>query len=208
MWKRIMLATVFVGLIGILVVGAVGRTMDRTARVVEAQGRGYGRDLGEASQGLGTGYNQGIERGQDDQDPQSGSLGQGLGRISEDQTGLGQGRESGTLGQGLGSGSGNQSGSDQARVDEWLTVQGTVISVDEEELHVQADDGILMVVGHRPWSFAQEQDFSAQAGDEVTLTGFYEGEEFEVGRIENVTSGQSVLLRDENGRPMWAGRGQ
>jgi hypothetical protein len=40
------------------------------------------------------------------------------------------------------------------------------------------------------------------------LVGFYEGDDFEVGQIDNATNGQTVLVRDENGRPLWAGRGR
>jgi len=40
------------------------------------------------------------------------------------------------------------------------------------------------------------------------LAGFFEGEEFEVGRIENLTAGQIVALRDPDGRPQWAERGR
>jgi len=48
MLKKIVLGTLLVGLIGILVVGAVIRTMDKTALVAEAHGPGYGRGNGEA----------------------------------------------------------------------------------------------------------------------------------------------------------------
>jgi len=67
MLKKIVLGTLFIGLIGIMVTGAVVRTMDKTGRVVEA--RGYGRGNGEAGayaaggsgQGRG-GYGQGNAR--------------------------------------------------------------------------------------------------------------------------------------------------
>ena len=48
----------------------------------------------------------------------------------------------------------------------------------------------------------------AQAGDSVSLTGFYEDGDFEVGQIDDQTTGQTVSLRDESGRPLWAGRGR
>ena len=40
------------------------------------------------------------------------------------------------------------------------------------------------------------------------LYGFYEGDDFEIGAIEDVTSGERVTLRDDTGRPLWAGRGR
>jgi hypothetical protein len=73
---------------------------------------------------------------------------------------------------------------------------------------VQTGDGRCVRVENRAWWFAEEQGFWAQTGDDVTLIGFYEGDESEVGQIDNLTSGQSVLLRGDGGRPMWAGRGR
>jgi hypothetical protein len=181
MWKRIILAVVFVGLIGVLVVGGINRTMDRTAQVVEAQGRRGGYGPGGAAEGLGAGCGQG-----------SGGEGRGYG--------------SGT--QGRGNRRGDQTGTGQAHVEEWLTFNGTVTDVDGDALLVQTEDDAQVAVENRAWWFAQEEGFSAEIGDEVTLLGFYEGEELEVGRIDDFTNGQSVLLRDKDGRPMWAGRGR
>jgi hypothetical protein len=73
---------------------------------------------------------------------------------------------------------------------------------------VEATDGTQVGVEGRPWSFAQEQAFQAQAEDQVSLQGFYEDGEFKAGRIDNLTNGQSVDLREDSGRPMWAGRGR
>jgi hypothetical protein len=50
MLKQIVLGTLLVGLIGILVAGAVFRTMDRTGNVAEA--RGLGRGLGNGGNRL------------------------------------------------------------------------------------------------------------------------------------------------------------
>jgi len=80
--------------------------------------------------------------------------------------------------------------------------------VDADTLVVQTAGGEQVTMENRPWWFAQEQGFSAQVGDQVTLVGFYEGDDFEVGRIDDATNGQKVLVRDENGRPLWAGRGR
>jgi len=184
MLKKIVLGTLLVGLIGILVVGAVIRTMDKTERVAEASGRGYGRNnaevgtyaAGGSGQGRG-GYAQGGNRG-------------GYGS---------RGREDAPS---------DQTGTSQANVEEWLTLQGTVVSVDADALVVQTVSGEQVTMENRPWWFAQEQGFSAQVGDQVKLIGFYEGDRFEVGQIDDITKGQTVLVRDENGRPLWAGRGR
>jgi hypothetical protein len=103
---------------------------------------------------------------------------------------------------------GDGTGTGQAQVDEWLTLQGTVTSVDADTLAVQTDGGEQVTVDNRAWWFAQDQGFTAQAGDRVTLTGFYEDGDFEVGQIDDLTTGQTVSLRDNSGRPLWAGRGR
>jgi hypothetical protein len=175
MVKKIVLGTLFIGLIGILVTGAVFRTMDKTERVAEASGRGYGRELDEGGAYV------------------AGGAGRGRG---------GYGR------QGLEDAPGDQTGIGQAQVEEWLFIQGTIASVDADTLVVQTVSGEQVTVENRAWWFAQEQGFSAQVGDQVTLVGFYEGDDFEVGRIDDATTSQTVLLRDENGRPLWAGRGR
>jgi hypothetical protein len=192
MLKKIVLGTLFIGLIGVLVVGAAARTLDRTERVVEAQGYGYGHDeVGECEEG---------ESGQ--------GHGHGKGEVSEcEASGSGQGR-GGYGRQGSEDAPGDQTGTGQADVEGWLTLQGTIVSVDPNALVAQIDSGQQVTVENRAWWFAQEQGFSAQVGDQVMLIGFYEGDHFEVGRIENATNGQTVRLRDENGRPLWAGRGR
>jgi hypothetical protein len=65
-----------------------------------------------------------------------------------------------------------------------------------------------VVVENRPWWFAQEQGVEVQPGDGIVLTGFYEDGEFEVGEIKNLRSGQVVEIREESGRPLWAGGGR
>lgn len=200
MLKKIVLGTLLIGLIGILVAGAVIRTMDKTASVAEAQGYGRGQGNGEAGAYV------------------TGGLGQGSG-VSAQSNGRGGYGQSGSRG-GYG-GQGREdapaiSSTGQANVEEWLTLKGTVVSVGADTLVMETDNGEQVSVENRAWWFAQEQGFSAQVGDQVTLVGFYEGEDpstgselrFEVGRIDDVTKGQIVLVRDENGRPLWAGRGR
>ncbi|NOR83494.1 MAG: hypothetical protein GQ526_08385 [Ardenticatenales bacterium] len=99
-------------------------------------------------------------------------------------------------------------GGGQADVEAWIQLQGTVVSVDIDTLLVELGSGEQVSMENRAWWFALEQGFSVQAGDQVILSGFYEGEDLEVGRIENLTSGQSVLIREQGGRPMWAGGGR
>jgi hypothetical protein len=99
-------------------------------------------------------------------------------------------------------------GSGQAQASTWLPVQGHVVSVDAVALVVQTTDGEQVSVQGQPWRYAQAQGFVAQVGDPITLSGFYVGNELEVGQMDNTTNGQTVLLRDESGRPLWSGGGR
>lgn len=119
----------------------------------------------------------------------------------------GQGGQ-GQAGQGLGGSSGEGAGAGQADVDEWLTLDGTVVSVDSYALIVETADGQEITMRGRPWLFAQESGLVLQVGDQVQLIGFDEEGEFEIGQIASLTTGNSVQIREESGRPLWAGRGR
>jgi hypothetical protein len=93
----------------------------------------------------------------------------------------------------------------QAEVNEWITLQGSVIDVDGSTMVIILSSGELVTVEGRPWSFAQQQGFSAAVGDEVALTGFFEGEKFEAGLVANITNNLVINIRQENGRPLWSG---
>jgi hypothetical protein len=296
MLKKLLVGTLLVGLIGILVYGAVIRTADRTSKVAESaqgQGGGRGRSTEEISNSSSNNYGRGRSTAQDTQNwggqgagqgaqserqylnaesvpetwetvegavvqvPETGAeliietaqgeeleIGMGpmdlaaegfvlevgeivrvhgywesnefkaaqLTRLADGQT-IALRDESGRpawAGNGRNaqeSRESDQSGLSQAQVDGWLQLSGQVTAVDTDALSLLTTSGDEIIVEGRPWSFAQEQGFSTQTGEELTLTGFFEGEDFEVGQIENVSTGQTVVLRDESGRPMWAGRG-
>lgn len=67
-------------------------------------------------------------------------------------------------GEGWGATPGDGTGTDQAQVDEWLTLSGTVLSVDDGTLAVQTDAGEKVSVENRAWWFAQEQGFLSPGG--------------------------------------------
>jgi hypothetical protein len=175
MIKKIALGILLVGLIALLVIGAINRTMakDRQSKDVLGQSEGVDR------QGA-------VE----DKDVSS----------ATQQPGAGSG------GNGQPGGSGN--GTTQTAVHEWLELQGEVESVDEIELTVALSGGELEILDAREWQFAQEQGFSAQVGDQIILYGFYQGGDFKPGRVEDLTNGQSVLLRNSDGKPLWSGGGR
>jgi len=85
---------------------------------------------------------------------------------------------------------------------QWTTVSGIVLNIDDTQMTLQTDSGEI-VIADRPWSFALEAGFTAQVGDQVTVQGFYEGETFEAGQLAN--GDLVVSIREESGRPLWAG---
>ncbi len=309
MLKRVLLGALLVGVIGILVAGAIIRTVDKTENVAEARGEGRGRgsietdvyslgqtggggfgqggrygqaantaerqypnyetvpedwavyngtvaetpetggelvivteDGQELSVGTGPGYMdaqgfalqtseqvqvQGYWEGEEFKAAQVTRLGDGETITLRDQLGrpawAGAGKRSaeqqaatsesapgqgGYGGEGRTDAPGDATGTGQAQVDEWITLSGTVVSLDADALVVQTAVGEQVVMENRPWRYAQEQGFVATAGDQVRVVGFYEDGEFEVGQIDNLSTGLSVQIREEGGRPMWAGRGQ
>jgi hypothetical protein len=311
MIKRVALGTVLVALIGVLVAGAIIRTIDKTENVAEARGEGRGRTSSEVvgssderlgqsrgSQGQGGGYGRSADatvgtgsaytvdseawsvyEGTVMQAPGAGvdlviatddgaeiAIGTGpsymeaqgfvlqvgervqvegywedgtefkaaqITRLQDGATialrdqvgrpawaGNGRGATDGLQAQTtapLGSTApGDGTGIGLAQVDEWVTLEGVVVSVDSVELVVRTTDGQEILVDGRPWQFTQEQGFSAQVGDQVTLIGFYEdvdpltgsGHSFEVGQIQNASNGQTVVIREDSGRPLWAGGGR
>ncbi len=104
-------------------------------------------------------------------------------------------------------GNGQENGLPLAAQEEhtWHSLTGEVTEVATDLIMVKTESGELIEIAGRPWSFAQELGFSVQPGDQVELSGFYENDIYEVAAINDLTSGASVQIRDETGRPLWAG---
>jgi hypothetical protein len=86
---------------------------------------------------------------------------------------------------------------------------GEIVSSTDQNLTVETAEMGQLVVQLGPPGFASQQDVAFTAGDLVTLIGFSgENSTFQAGQITNDTTGQMLMLRDPNGRPLWAGRGQ
>ena len=105
-------------------------------------------------------------------------------------------------------GDGNGDASSDSTGIVWESLQGSVIDVTESELLLKSDSGDQVLVEGRAWSYVQDQGFLVQNDDLITVTGFYENDELKVSAIDNITSGQSITIRESNGRPMWAGGGR
>ena len=202
MIKKIVLGVLATGLVALLVVGAVNRTGTQAGGILDlgtAQAQANGPQGNRGAGGGGARGEVAPVAGQSDVLPG--------GQVAEQRGGgYGRGRqvsEAPAAGQNSAVPNVGQTG-----VSEWAEVSGVVVSADETALVVQAADGATVEIVNRPWSFAVSQGFMAEAGDQVTLTGFYEGDTFEAAQISDATSGQNVSIRDDAGRPLWAGGGR
>ena len=95
---------------------------------------------------------------------------------------------------------------------EWITVQGQVELVNAGGMLVKIDPNLklpdgatIIMLDSRPWVYAAARDFRVHVGDRMEMTLWHDGQGYETGKLTNLTSGESVLLRDENGIPQWAG---
>jgi len=232
MIKKIVLGVLATGLVALLVVGAVNRTGTQAGGILDLgtaqaqangpqgnRGAGGGGARGEVAPVAGqsdvlpggqVAEQRGGGYGRSQQTNEAPAVGQNAvpgGQVAEQRGGgYGRGRqvsEAPAAGQNSAVPNVGQTG-----VSEWAEVSGVVVSADETALVVQAADGATVEIVNRPWSFAVSQGFMAEAGDQVTLTGFYEGDTFEAAQISDATSGQNVSIRDDAGRPLWAGGGR
>lgn len=95
----------------------------------------------------------------------------------------------------------------QAQVDEWITVKGTITAMNTNSITVRTTANETLTIQMGKPSFAQAQGITFKVGDEVSVVGFYEGTQFSAGEITQLSTGLRLMLRDPNGRPLWAGQG-
>ncbi|MBI5958299.1 MAG: hypothetical protein HY866_06180 [Chloroflexi bacterium] len=100
-----------------------------------------------------------------------------------------------------------QTADDATTVIEWRTLKATVDSITETEMVLHTASGGDVLVEGRPWSYAVEMGFTAEVGDVINVSGYDEDDEFKIGVLDNITSGQQMEIRSSDGSPMWAGRG-
>ncbi len=206
MVKKILFGIVIAGISGVLIFGGINRTIAQAAnaevgvtdqlRLKEAasinsrlelqEQKNLGIGIGNGGVGLGKGGD-GVTQ------PESGN-GNGRGTTDDKRPGLGDGVP---LGDGI----------PDAVVEEWVTIEGTVTALNADMLQITTSDGQVILVENRAWWFAQEQGVVVQVGDSVSLLGFYEDTDFEVGTLTNLNSGQLVSLRNDSGQPLWSGKG-
>jgi len=138
----------------------------------------------------------------------------GSGLASEAALGNGQGQERGRTqtdepetgyrggGERLGSATG---GGTLSATGEWETLHG-IVTVADADVTLNTASGDV-VIGMGPAHYREEAGFTVNVGDEITVSGYLEDDEFKAGTVENHATGKTIVLRDETGRPMWAGKG-
>lgn len=185
MLKKIVLGTLCIGFIGILIYGAILRTNAKTSSGDSrgpGLGTGLGRGRGDTVETTDVAYSRGQGQGQ-----RRSQTARDASEQPVDASGLEQ-----------------NSASQNDRVAEWQTVEGTVISIGTEAMVVELVDGHQILVEGQPWLYVQSQAFSPQIGDQVALKVFEEDDELKPGQIDNLSNGETITLRLEDGQPMWA----
>jgi hypothetical protein len=212
MWKRVATIAVVAVLGAALLVGGVYIVLwpDEAHADGQRNGRGSGARTETAyecsHEGAGSGGNRSTcddECGAERECETHLSAGQsrGYGLLERDSRGQG-GRGNGGNAGGRGNGRSGQSLSLN-----WLTIEGHVVEADHELL-IETADGQMLEVHTGPEWYWDENGYVVDVGDEVRIEGYYHDGEFEAGQIENLSTGQLILLRDTDGRPLWAGRGR
>jgi hypothetical protein len=192
MFKKIILGALLIGVIGVLIAGAVVRTSATSGeRAGETGRRGRATEVAAAEAGQGNYGGRGNETS-------LGTNGRG-----------GRWAQGSAVEQTLG-GQGNAQGAPLAAVaaEDWLAMTGKVVSVADDLVEIETGAGEVIPFEGRPLSFAAEQGFGLKLGDSVTVSGYEENGEFKLGKVTNLNSGVSIALRDASGRPGWAGRGR
>jgi hypothetical protein len=204
MIKKIILGILFVGLSGFLIFGAVNRTLAKT-NDVRTNVNGGGRYQSEES-GLAKvaedenpyGRNQSLNRSENRSKTDS-QYGNGFNRSENDTE----------FRNGLGRTDSDRNGvpDPQATAGEWAEYEGNVISMDSSMILVETVEGSEIVIEGRALLFMQDSGFVTSIGNTLSITGFYEDDEYKVATIVDQTTDEAIVVRDDGGRPGWAGNG-
>lgn len=178
MWKNLSVGILGVTMVGALVVGAVKLAS-------------LGTDVGSAER---------LGRGAAAVQPLGACPGtEGAGRQAHGGMGRSAGVVVGSHGPGAG---GRASAAAEALPVRSSTVTGTVAELPDLVIDC---DGRRISVGLGPVAYRQQAGFELALGDEVRAVVFEAYGERKALRIENLSTGTSLVLRDEAGRAMWSG---
>jgi hypothetical protein len=179
MIKKIFSGFILAIVFGLLILGAVNRTIAKTIErepIAEENHLSLGEILNDPS----------GEWSEEDDQPSNGEN-----SVS--------GRNSNTT-----STAGKGTGYRTSRVETWLEETGVVESVDDDRWIITLSDGTVIEVEGQTLNYLNQINFPVEIGDSLELTGFIENEEFKIGKITNLSTNQSAEVRDELGYPMWS----
>ncbi|MBZ0316856.1 MAG: hypothetical protein K8L91_10605 [Anaerolineae bacterium] len=108
------------------------------------------------------------------------------------------------------SGTGEFGGQGQVQIpaDQWVTVEGSVTALTNNGVIIQTPDAHALTISFGRADFWQIQSIVFEVGDAISMLGFWQGDQFNPGQVTKVSTGERILLRDPNGRPLWAGPGR
>lgn len=119
---------------------------------------------------------------------------------------------SGGAANGGGAGHGSQgaggSGLVQIAPEDWVTMTATVATVNRNGLTIETAEGEVMALNFGRADFWQSQAVQFAAGDAIEVQGFWQDGQFQTGQVTKTATGERLLLRDPNGRPLWGGPGR
>jgi hypothetical protein len=210
MIKKVFVGVLLAGVFGLLILGAVNRTLAKSDKLEplalsEGSSRGNGTEDGYQNYEQLT-----LSGNRSEQGRNNNGTAQGTNQNIINETAHGGNKSTGSndFGQG-GSGSGDALVVGQADVESWADpITVTVDKVSSDLWIVSNDEGFLHEIEGRSLSFMMDNGFEVVPGDELVLSGFYEGDKFEIGVITNNTTQQTLTLREATGRPLWAGGGR
>jgi hypothetical protein len=96
----------------------------------------------------------------------------------------------------------------QVAPEDWLTVSGVISKVASGNVTLLTDQGEQLALQMGRPDFWQSQGITLTAGDAVEVLGFWSAGEFVAGDIRKTATGETIMLRDPNGRQLWGGPGR
>lgn len=97
----------------------------------------------------------------------------------------------------------------QNGLQEWLTLSGQVSNFSANVFTLVTSDGQQIPVQLGSQNYVSGLGLTLQDGDAVTVVGFWEtADTFTAGTLTLDASGEVISLRDDLGRPLWAGGGR
>lgn len=96
----------------------------------------------------------------------------------------------------------------QVAPEDWVTLVGNIGIVTNGNVTLNMNDGTVINLQMGRPDFWQSQGITLNPGDPVEVLGFWSGEQFMAGDIRKTETGETIMLRDPNGRQLWSGPGR